>query len=131
MLSGGIPAPVNMPLPSEPTMTLAWIGSRAPRARLRCAESGGVAVVHAVARTRHSTLKHDGRGRRALTKRFLEWSQPMCPETRLPRDLRAVRPVVRRPVGPRLGDAAEQFHTVHVHRDPEARAVVRIQPALL
>ena len=31
MLPGGIPALVNMPLPSDPTITFAGSGSRAPR----------------------------------------------------------------------------------------------------
>src|SRR5262245_49864682 len=37
LLSGGMPAPVNMPLPSDPTITVGCSGSRAPRPALVCA----------------------------------------------------------------------------------------------
>src|SRR6185503_13634480 len=49
MFPSGMPAPTNKPLPSEPTMTVAWTGSRAPRPTLVCAAATALAINAAVA----------------------------------------------------------------------------------
>ena len=49
----------------------------------------------------------------------------------LPRELRAVRPVIGRTVRARLGNRDHAFQPIHVDRDAEAWPVVRVQLAVL
>src|SRR5688572_923586 len=49
----------------------------------------------------------------------------------LPRELRAVRPVIRRPIGTGLVDRGDEAQAIEIHRDAEAGPVIGIQLALL